>query len=643
MPPIYFDFSFWLQFLYFIAAVFLAFFVPGSLLTRRFKLSVFQHVVISIPVGMVLWGWQGFIFGYLGIRFFSYIFLTVFFLIFLITNKKVKPFAVAQKLRKIKIDKLTIVILLVGVIVQVAHLWYSGAYSPEKGMYFCCGAVADNIYQLELSYQVVRHFPIFEPALYGIVLKNYHYWGNIVVGEMARVFGLNLLHLQFQYFSIFLSFFYGLLALVIAELMNMTKSFKRWLLFFMFFGGDFIYVLQYAVSRKVDFIIGPLENGSSLLWNTPRAFGFVTLFAAIALLLIWIREKKLITLLLMALLVVTTVGFKIYVGIFAIPAFFILGGYFLLRKKLYFLLPCAFIIILFSVLYFPINQGAGGFFFSGFWRFDDFSTNRTLGLSRLELERRIYLTHKSWLRVLQYELIFVFLYFFVMFGTKIIAFYQSKKSLNFFPIELNIFLLSGSATSLILGSFFLQKTGTGNEFNFIVNVYLALSFYAALACSYWFSKMKSNKALLVSLLIVILTLPRVTFEEVHNIEKLTHTDPYILTNSQLEGMNYMRKRTAQSAIVLVYYSPYFSSIGEREIISLNNGVQDSHGVILTRGNMVRIVVKSKKSEEIYKALLANHVDYIYSTPEFTLQKEVQTPFLKTVFLNSSVKILQFIR
>jgi len=49
----------------FILAVFIALYIPGHLALHKIKLTLFQNIVISTILGMVLWGWQGFIFGFL--------------------------------------------------------------------------------------------------------------------------------------------------------------------------------------------------------------------------------------------------------------------------------------------------------------------------------------------------------------------------------------------------------------------------------------------------------------------------------------------------------------------------------------------------------------------------------------------------
>src|SRR5581483_10218952 len=472
MPPGLFDWAFWFQFIYFFAAVFLAFYIPGSLLLKRTSLKFWENLVLSIPIGMTLFGLLGLLLGYLNLRFISYFYLLVAFVLWMRSDKKIKIS------NPVRIDKRSFIILVIGVIFQIAHSWFWGTSDP-KGLFFCCGSVPDNFYHMELTGEITRHIPPYDPDFYGVVVKNYHYLGNVVVAEIVRVFGLNIIDTEFQYFAVLLSLLLGLLSLLIAKQLRAPPLFSRWLLFFLYFGGDFIYIIQLVTKGRIDFSTGPIENGTSLYMNPPRAFALIILFATIALLLVYLKEKKTYLLYVLGFLIASTIGFKIHVGIFALTGLFSLVFYFLSKSNKKVIIPFLLTVFLGSLIYIPVNNGAGGFLFSGFWRFEDFITNPTVGTSRLELARRIYFAHKSWLRVLQYEFIFVLLYFFSQFGTKVLAFFQSKKSLSLFPKEMHIFLLSGSLVSFILGGFFLEKTGGVNEFNFVVTLYYIASFYSA--------------------------------------------------------------------------------------------------------------------------------------------------------------------
>src|SRR3989344_910241 len=51
------DISFWLYFIYFFFAVFIAFFIPGDLLIKRLNLPSFSRITVSTLLGLVISVW----------------------------------------------------------------------------------------------------------------------------------------------------------------------------------------------------------------------------------------------------------------------------------------------------------------------------------------------------------------------------------------------------------------------------------------------------------------------------------------------------------------------------------------------------------------------------------------------------------
>src|SRR5436190_101633 len=100
----------------FLLAIFIAFYIPGILLLRQEQISTFAKTVTATIVGMVLWAGQGYIFGYLHIRWASYIYLFVCLLLFL----KHSSFS-AISLKQIswkKIDVISLGLIGIGSMVQ---------------------------------------------------------------------------------------------------------------------------------------------------------------------------------------------------------------------------------------------------------------------------------------------------------------------------------------------------------------------------------------------------------------------------------------------------------------------------------------------------------------------------------------------
>lgn len=639
------SFSFWFYALYFIVALFLAAYIPGNLLTRRLSLSTFQNYVISLVIGLVLWAWQGFLFGYLQLRWLSYVYIVVAFLLW-IYHKGYKQIHKPHLFSK-KTDLLLCTIISIGVVLQVFGVFFMGTLSTG-GMHLCCGNVTDNIAELAIVNEIVKHFPPFEPGLHGIIIQNYHYWNHLIIAEFIRVFYLPLAATTFQYFSVLLSILLGLSAVIFAQLLKLRGSFIRWLVFFLYLGGDGSFVLLFLMGKGIYPFVPAIEHGTNFLFNYPRAFSIDVLFVGLSLLLIWIKNKKITTGIIVSLVFSSLVGLKIYVGFFGLFGLGILGLYYLWKRSFMMLIPIALAFILSLLIYLPVNANAGGLFFSGTWRFENFIMQPALGLDHMELAREIYVQHHSYIRILQYELMFALIYLFCSFGTKLIGLIQSKQSLKLLPLELNIFLIPSLLVSLFLGLFFLQKTGGANTFNFLASVFIIGSVYTALACFYWLPKLNPWIKYGVIVLIVLITIPRAYFtSEINYVNAIQK--PLLLSNDELDALLYLQKNTPSESLILTdrrialnLNEPYVGYLSNRPLFLAGEGWEEgSRGTDFNkRIQAVSIITKSNNPTLVTRTLRANHIDYLYYLVKSPLGLKHPEEVFKTVYRNDKIRILK---
>ena len=316
-----FDISFWLYFVEFLVAVFLAFFIPGDLLLRRLNLSLFQRIILGTIVGMVLWGWQGFVFGYLGLRFLSYLYIIILLLLWIRIYSREFLRAIINRAVFINIDWIVVVLIILGVVIQLSSVWFNGVYVKE-GLFFCCGNLFDSILHTSLTNQIVKDIPPYEPGMYGEIVHNYHYWGNMIVGELIRVFHLPLIPTQNQHIMFLVSVFLGLSGVAFGQISGLGKSFYRWLVFFLYMGGDLIFLLVSFMRQEINFQMSSIEDGAKFLVNPPRAISIVILFVGLSMFLIWLKKKNFSLGLLTVFVLVSTIGFKVYTGFFVLTGLF---------------------------------------------------------------------------------------------------------------------------------------------------------------------------------------------------------------------------------------------------------------------------------------------------------------------------------
>lgn len=639
--------SFWLYFILFFIAVFFAFVIPGTLLLRKLKLPVFDMFVLGTITGMVLWGWQGFIFGYLGTRWLSYPYLIITLLFWIYLNiKNLSSFI--NKFKPNGFDWRLTLIIVIGMIIQLSAVWFNGLLSV-KGLYFCCGNFTDNLLHVALTNQLVKNFPPYEPGMSGVIVQNYHYWGNLIIAELIRVFKLPLIATQFQYSTLFISLFLGLSVVVFGRIAKLSRQFNLWLLFFLYFGGDLIFLLVSYIRKEVNFNMSSLEDGAKFLVNPPRAFSIVIFFVGISLFILWIRKKDLHSGLLAVFILGSITGFKVYTGMFVLSGFIFLAGYFLIKRNLYAIIMLAAVFIFSLIIYLPVNANAGGLYFTGLAIFENFIVQPWMMLYRLELARVIYLEHHSWLRVAEYELIYIFIFIFTVFGTKLIGIFQTKKSLGLLPKELNIVIIGGIIVSAIIGFFFQQQLGGANTFNFLVSIFIIGSIYTALACDYWFSKIKNKLKFFVVILIIVLTVPRVIDEGISNINNITSNKGFIIDNNELEALNYLREKTDKKSLILVDYrgavidarSPYVSFLSDRPMfLSGMDADLTTHGVnFSTRKSVVDVVLKSKDILSVAKSLQQNKINYIYQLWPYDIST-IESIYFTKVYQGKGVTIIK---
>jgi hypothetical protein len=643
--------SFWLNFFYFYIAVFIANFIPGDVVLKKIKLSIFQRLVLGISIGMVLWAWQGILFGYLNLRWLSYIYLLVFIFIWLKYSLKKTLQEIRVYKKKIKVDSLLILLIVLGVLIQISVVWTNGIYT-KNGLFFCCGNTFDNLLQISITDQIVKQIPPFEPGMYGTYIHNYHYWGNLVLAELIRIFKLPLIATQFQYATILISLLLGLNGVVVGQLLGLRRSFSRWLVFFLYFGGDLIFLLTFFLGKGINFSMSSLEDGSKFLTNYPRAFSIVLFFAGFNLLIIWLRKKDKYSGLLMATIMGSLIGFKVYTGIFALVGLGALALYYCLSKKFKyaaFMLP-AFLLSL--IVYIPVNSGAGGLYFIYLWLFENFASQRALGLNNLILAHYIYLSHNNIPRIILDEIFFVLIYIFAIFGTKLVALLQNKRSLFLLGKEINIFLLSGILVSTIGGFFFQQYSGGSNTFNFTVSVFIISSIYCALALYYFFNKI-TNKHLkyLLIILVISLTIPRVMNEIRLNISRLIRSDGFLIINEELAGLEKLKQISDKNSLILIDHgvfvvdreSAYISFLTDRHMFLSGQGDElNAHAINFKEQQLAEdIVLKHPLPIPIGKTLQKNKINYILTDPLHYLGSTYSAHFVKNIYQNKKIKILQF--
>lgn len=640
------DLSFWLHFLLFIGAVGIAFYIPGDVVLRSMKFPPLTRVVLSFVIGVVLWGLQGMIFGNFNVRYLSYVYLAVMIAYWIYTRR----YRFIQSLKKPKKwDFLALAMVVVGTAIQILPLWFSG-YMNSNGLNFCC-FWPDNLYHIAVTNQLVQSVPPSEAGMGDVVMKNYHYLGNLVTADIIRVFRLPLIATHNQFIPVFIGLLLGFSGWVFTQKLNIGRTFNRWFLFFLLFSGNIIFLALLLMGKGLFFSLNVTESATTLWFSPPRVFAMVALFAGLTLFLDWIKNKSLYVGVLMALLIGSLISFKVYIGIFALVGFGVVGIYYLLKKDLKMIFPLLLLLGLSLALYLPANKDAGGLVFTGLWRIEDFAVRPAFGLIGLELARQVYIQHNNILRIIQVELLFAGLFIFSWLGMFMVGILQTKKSLRMFPTLLHVVLLSGFVVTSVIGLLFIQQTGGSNTVQFLFNVYIVGSLYSALACWYWIPKLPKSIKYIAVILILFFVAVRTGNDTFSNIRQLIRHENYlVVNNNQLQASQYLSDHMTSStklavdpSIALEDNCYYISFLTSRSQFLCGAGILEDHGVDVThRVEELNTIFTVKDPGKIKEIIKEHNISYVYVVPSEQNEYFETMNYFKPVFRSDDVILYEII-
>jgi hypothetical protein len=632
--------SFFLFIPLFLLSVMLIFTVPGRVvLGKAFKASFAETVIASTILGIVLWGWQGYLFGYAHLRFLSYGYIALLFYIFVKQQKKLLNF---PKVHMKRTDYVFLLLIVIGVIGQMLPYIMTGSFAGE-GMRLMNNNRSDHIWHISLTNEIIRHFPPYEPGMYGDQLKNYHYWFNLVTAEFIRVSHLPLFISQFAGIYVLGSILLGGAAFLLSQVVNKSKKFFALLLFFFYFSGDAIYWLIFFVRHQVNFSLTPIVDGTLFMDNPPRAFSTIIVLFGVYFLWKYLHQLDHTKILLLALTFSSVVGFKVYTGIAVLAAVTVLALYQSWRRKREFLFLLVLTFICSLVIYLPANYGSGGLFFLPFDLPRDFLTQKEIGLTDIIMRLQVYQSHHNTLRLVQYGLLMSAIFLFAQFGVKLVGVIQTKKTFQMLGIERFIFLLTAVIIPLVLGLFFYQNSGGSNVFNFFITSALFLSIFASLTIA----SIKSVKLFIpIVLLVVLVSIPRWIVRTEGTIARDYQGGFAGISNEELATYKYFSSTPKESMILVDNrnsfdsLSPAVSVYSQRNTFLSGQWIIDSHNnTDQERIKNVKQIFNSKDSTVVNNLLHKNGITYIYIPGKPDFKSDISRLAVE-VFHNQTATILK---
>lgn len=541
----------------FLIACYVCFGIPGGFIIGRlglFKDDDLAREIVSIGIGVCLFALVVYLLSMLGLRevIWVYIALGVIGLVYRIvySSHLFKQFIQGAKSKSL----IFWFVLVLGVVGQVAVNAPSGL-RYEDGVYFWSSHGHDGIWHIALMDEFTKkQWPYMNPELAGQKLVNYHFFSDLVMSEIGRVFRFDSLDVYFRLMPIFNSLMLGLSAYLIVKKWSGTENGGIWGMFFGYFAGSFGYLVTLPRSGN---IVGEsifwVSQTQSVLGNPPHAMAFFILTIYLLVLWEWFQKSSWKVGLVLVILGGALIEFKVYGGLLVLGGLAVAAvGQIITTRKFHTLL-LFFVTAVFAMgIYLPNSANSQGFLVWHPWWFirTMVVAPDRLNLLDWELRRQTYISESNWKRVVWLEGMAFLIFLFGMLGMRFIGFWSIIKLIKnkIFSNYYGQFIVSIVVASFFIPVFFLQKGVAWNAIQFNQYFLLLFGLLAAWSCSDLAKYIKSRSVKwIIVVLIVIVSVPT----QIGLLWQFYSNKPLSkVSYKEIEVLNYLKETSDVESIVL---------------------------------------------------------------------------------------------
>lgn len=641
---------FWLFGILTACAIFISWYLPGLIILKETKVGEsLNRSLVAISIGMVLWGLQGYLFGYLHTRWLTYVYVAIV-LFFAIRNKKYILTTVSDTYKQFSSQpKIILISLFLATALQLIGHVGSGFLS-DKGITFYFVNSVDGVMHLSYIQEIMDHFPPNEPGASGLVLKNYHYWGDLVTAELARIWHLPVLHLFFQYLPVVLILVTMQQSIQLIKLLKGSTATIILMLFLFTFGSDASYIFSYLLHRIFLMDIPVLDNGITFIFNMPQVFARTVLVSVFILIIKWVDSGRSNARLLLAIVlsIASLYGFKVYYGMYATIGFGFVTLYLLFKdlrevwgkqkltsfftvtmKNRFLFVAWTSIALLTATIYLPTNKDSGGLLFYPFEWPKLLLSAPQLDFTNWMLRMQLYEATHNYRNIAILYAVAVVMTLVCVHGTRLIGLFPLKHSWKYFPKELLWFVLPTNFIFLAIGMLFFQVSPTGG-FN-IYNFFLVPTFSFCLFTAFNLSMTKTRWFKYTTIVAVILmTLPRSMFLISEYLTHYQNRDKSeVVSNGQIELLTFIKNNTPTDAVLqsdpyndYQWRTPYYSFFAERHTYYGGVELLDTHNQNTEQRKAVikELFNKSARPEQIQRYMEISGIDYLVLTSPYFIEQ-----------------------
>ena len=634
--------------------IIIAFLIPGfNLICKNTKGNpFFQKIFLSSVVGFVGLTLFFYIVSLVNLRplIFLYILINLYiFFKFKLFLQLLKNFPVIKN----RFSILITILILCGTIFQVLPVFQSGI-SFNYGLGFWGPNTHDGMWHVSLINQLLRSVPPQNPIFAGVILKNYHYFYDLLIVAANYLTNLSILDLVFRFFPVVFSASLGigsyfLIWNLFKENLGILKTKVAVLiaLYLVYFAGSFGWIVEFITQRHL--------GGESAFWaNQAVSFNLNPPFA-VSLIIIIALLQLLPNFLASVLLIGCLIAFKSYAGVLVLATVGFLGIVDILFKKNYSLFTIFIFGGLMSTFLFLSNFEISTNFLiiAPFWFVNSMidSPDR-VGWTRLALSRIVGLSDKNWVKFFGAEGLSLAIFIIGNLGIRFFAIFSLVKFKEILRNRNYLFLAILSFLSTSIPLVFIQ---TGNPWNTIQFFYYGMyvsSLVAGVVISYLIFKLPRFFGLFIITTVIILG----PINSVVTARGYLVNKPHAFVSSkELEGLDFLsgqeegqiltfpydqnlKKDIAEPWPFFAYDSTAYVSALSKKAVYLEDLPQNQ---ILLSDYKKRQVASNDffmgpDSQKI-EFLRKNNIKYIY-IPKIFNQKLSESNDIKNIFENEDVVI-----
>ncbi len=633
------------------AFIFLLFFLVYILLTGVFLVKYCQiktdkitFFTLSLALGLVLFTYLSFLIRLFQLPYELTIIIVYIFLLGFLSAKF--PFKFKDLKFNIKKELVVFFMVVISLIILLVGYHLTSGFTKDG---LSISAARDSLWRIAVTEELVNRFPPQHPGYPPQLLKNYHYFYDLLIASTYKMSKIPIIDLYYRYFPVLSAVVFILGAYSILTLVTKKYFFRIYGLILVVMTGNVSFILPF-ISKSFDFTTSPnvfmSDQPFDQSYNPFNLLAYGLFLICLYLLFLYRQSANLKVLLLTGLTIGILPGFKIYAGIvifLGLGLFFLLDLIFSKKISWDFLISGLFFLPIYLVMR---GDNPTGLVFAPFWLLTKMvSDSDRIYLPQMVLREQFYSANHNFLRLVQIKIEQLLIYLVGNWNVRILGVIWWVKNIpsSVYSIRLIVILVFISTLMPII---FTQTRAVYDIIQFFPYSLILLSLVSIFFIEKIFGYIRKSQRLVAYmflLIIVLIALPTnfdLAISRFANAKETVNPD-------EVEALTYLHSISNADDIILSDLSNYrlglmyIPAISGRRTFLSGEGLITQTGISTSeRKNLISYYFNPYQSKNYRQFLLQNHIAYIYLPANSMFYTNLDNSVFPLVFQNKTVKIFK---